>query len=123
MEGVALKDAVEEAETETDGGVLADTLGETLVDAEMEELAASEGVILGETVVLPVTDGETVAEKLNEAGIAKQVKVNVVPKDSSLSMGPFDIRYVPLAHSIAEGNALVIDLVSGWLQKNLPLSH
>ena len=24
---------------------------------------------------------------------------------------------------LGEGNALVIDLVSGWLQKNLPLNH
>ena len=28
-------------------------------------------------------------------------------------IGPFDIRYVPLAHSIAEGNALVIDTPHG----------
>ena len=54
-----------------------------------------------------------VNEKLVEAGIAKSVKLNVVPNDSSLSIGPFDIRYVPLAHSIAEGNALVIDTPYG----------
>ena len=54
-----------------------------------------------------------VNEKLVEAGIAKSVKLNVVPNDSSLSLGPFDIRYVPLAHSIAEGNALVIDTPYG----------
>ncbi len=54
-----------------------------------------------------------VNEKLVEAGIAKSVKLNVIPNDSSLSLGPFDIRYVPLAHSIAEGNALVIDTPYG----------
>ncbi|GEN98833.1 MBL fold hydrolase [Novosphingobium sediminis] len=54
-----------------------------------------------------------VAEKLAEAGLSKDVTLNVVPNDGSLSIGPFDIRYVPLAHSIAEGNALVIETPHG----------
>ncbi len=54
-----------------------------------------------------------VAEKLAEAGLSKEVTLNVVPNDGSLSIGPFDIRYVPLAHSIAEGNALVIETPHG----------
>jgi len=54
-----------------------------------------------------------VHEKLVEAGIDKTVKLNVIQNNGSLSLGPFDIRYVPLAHSIAEGNALVIDTPYG----------
>ncbi|NML93647.1 ribonuclease J [Novosphingobium sp. TW-4] len=54
-----------------------------------------------------------VKEKLVEAGLDKTVELNVVPNEAAFSLGPFDIRYVPLAHSIAEGNALVIDTPYG----------
>ncbi|MDE2562238.1 MAG: ribonuclease J [Sphingomonadales bacterium] len=54
-----------------------------------------------------------VAEKLDEAGILADVELNVIPNEGAFSLGPFDIRYVPLAHSIAEGNALVIDTPHG----------
>jgi len=54
-----------------------------------------------------------VHEKLVEAGIENSVELNVIENEGSLSLGAFDIRYVPLAHSIAEGNALVIDTPYG----------
>ena len=54
-----------------------------------------------------------VAEKLREAGIEDEVELNVIPNGGGLSLGPFDIRYLPLAHSIAEGNALLIDTPHG----------
>ncbi len=54
-----------------------------------------------------------VHEKLVEAGIENSVELNVIQNEGSLSLGAFDIRYVPLAHSIAEGNALVIDTPYG----------
>lgn len=54
-----------------------------------------------------------VNEKLAEAGIENSVELNVIQNEGSLSLGAFDIRYVPLAHSIAEGNALVIDTPYG----------
>ncbi len=54
-----------------------------------------------------------VREKLVEAGIEKDVELHVIENEGRLSLGPFDIRYVPLAHSIAEGNALVIDTPYG----------
>ncbi|NKJ41460.1 ribonuclease J [Novosphingobium sp. SG720] len=54
-----------------------------------------------------------VHEKLVEAGIENSVDLNVIENEGSLSLGGFDIRYVPLAHSIAEGNALVIDTPYG----------
>lgn len=54
-----------------------------------------------------------VNEKLVEAGIDKDVDLRVIENNGQLALGPFDIRYVPLAHSIAEGNALVIDTPYG----------
>jgi ribonuclease J len=54
-----------------------------------------------------------VAAKLEEAGILDQVELNVVDDLENFQLGPFGIRYVPLAHSIAEGNALVIETPYG----------
>ena len=54
-----------------------------------------------------------VHEKLVEAGIEDSVELNVIPNEGSFHLGPFGIRYVPLAHSIAEGNALLIDTPYG----------
>lgn len=54
-----------------------------------------------------------VADKLAEAGLTDTVELNVVPNDGTLQLGPFEITYVPLAHSIAEGNALLIDTPHG----------
>ncbi|WP_408590966.1 ribonuclease J [Novosphingobium sp.] len=54
-----------------------------------------------------------VHEKLVEAGIEKDVELNVIPNEGSIDLAPFAVRYVPLAHSIAEGNALVIDTPYG----------
>lgn len=54
-----------------------------------------------------------VNEKLEEAGIAKEITLNVIDHLDRFALGPFGIRYVPLAHSIAEGNALLIDTPYG----------
>ncbi len=54
-----------------------------------------------------------VHEKLLEAGIEKEVELNVIDHLDRFELGPFGIRYVPLAHSIAEGNALLIDTPHG----------
>jgi ribonuclease J len=54
-----------------------------------------------------------VARKLEEAGLIDEVELNVVDDLDPFALGPFDIRYVPLAHSIAEGNALLIDTPYG----------
>ncbi len=57
---------------------------------------------------------ELVARKLNEAGIADEVDLVIVDElQKPLELGPFTVRYVPLAHSIAEGNALLIDTPYG----------
>lgn len=54
-----------------------------------------------------------VHEKLVEAGIEKEIELNVIDHLDRFELGPFGIRYVPLAHSIAEGNALLIDTPHG----------
>jgi len=54
-----------------------------------------------------------VAAKLAEAGILDRVELIVVDDLERFEIGPFGIRYVPLAHSIAEGNALLIETPYG----------
>ena len=57
---------------------------------------------------------ELVTRKLQEAGLVGQVELNVIDDDhGSIRLGPFEVTYVPLAHSIAEGNAVVIETPFG----------
>ena len=60
----------------------------------------------------PFTAG-LIAKKLEEEGLTKEVKLNIIPMDGTLTLGDFHFRYVALAHSIPEGNALVIDTPYG----------
>ncbi len=57
---------------------------------------------------------DLVARKLEEAGLLGKVELNIIEKDEgAFDLGPFTITYIPLAHSIAEGNALLIDTPHG----------
>ncbi|MGX7895151.1 ribonuclease J [Tsuneonella sp. HG222] len=57
---------------------------------------------------------DLVRRKLAEAGLVDAVELNVIEEDhGSLELGPFEITYIPLAHSIAEGNALLIETPHG----------
>ena len=56
---------------------------------------------------------DLVRHKLAEAGVSDDVELNVVNTQDSFALGPFDITYIPLAHSIAEGHALLIDTPHG----------
>ena len=51
--------------------------------------------------------------KLEEEGIANRVKLRVIEPGDRFDVGPFGITYVPLAHSIAEANALLIETPHG----------
>ena len=51
--------------------------------------------------------------KLREHGLEKDIKINVIADDGHFTLGDFGIRYVPLAHSIAEGNGLLIETPYG----------
>jgi ribonuclease J len=57
---------------------------------------------------------DLVARKLEEAGLLGKVELNIIEDDhGEIELGPFTITYLPLAHSIAEGNALLIDTPHG----------
>lgn len=53
-----------------------------------------------------------VREKLREAG-ADDAEIREVPLNANLKLGPFDIDYVTLTHSIAEPNGLAIKTALG----------
>ncbi len=57
---------------------------------------------------------DLIRRKLDEAGLTKSIELNVINDDhGSFDIGPFNITYLPLAHSIAEGNALLIETPYG----------
>lgn len=60
----------------------------------------------------PFTAG-LIHAKLVEEGLTDKVKVRIVSDFQPVGLGPFRFRYVPLAHSIPEGNALVIETPYG----------
>ena len=60
----------------------------------------------------PFTAG-LIAEKLEEEGLTGQVKLNVIARDATFQVGPFKLTYVALAHSIPEGNGLLIETPHG----------
>jgi ribonuclease J len=51
---------------------------------------------------------ELVKGKLTEAGIEQEVPLNIVDLGARFDLGPFDIEFVTLTHSIPEPNALAI---------------
>jgi len=72
-------------------------------------LAGDLGVPLYAT---PFTAG-LIAGKLEEEGLHKDVKLNVMGLGDSFQLGPFGLRYVALAHSIPEANAMLIETPYG----------
>lgn len=52
---------------------------------------------------------ELVSTKLNELNLLQDVDLRVIRDDSVTHLEPFKFRYIPLAHSIAEGNGLLIE--------------
>ena len=56
----------------------------------------------------PFTAG-LIAGKLEEEGLTGQVRLIVVERGGSIDLAPFRVTYVPLAHSIPEGNGLLIE--------------
>ncbi len=54
-----------------------------------------------------------IRDKLEEEGLLDEVPLTVVSPQSELTLGPFSIRYQPLAHSIAEGHGLIIETPKG----------
>jgi ribonuclease J len=72
-------------------------------------LAAELGVPLYAT---PFT-AALIRGKLQEQGVADDVELNVVPMGGAFDLGPFKFQLMPLAHSILEMSACVIDTPHG----------
>lgn len=72
-------------------------------------LAGELGVPLYAT---PFTAG-LIHGKLEEEGNADRIELNVVKEEGPFDIGPFRITYTPLAHSIPEGNAVLIETPYG----------
>jgi ribonuclease J len=53
--------------------------------------------------------------KLKEAGIEDEVPVTIVPLNGKIEVGPFNVEFLTLTHSIPEPNALVIRTSHGTL--------
>jgi len=51
--------------------------------------------------------------KLEEEGVQDRVALNVVEPNNVVDLGPFKFRFVPLAHSIPEASALLIETPYG----------
>ena len=51
--------------------------------------------------------------KLGEVGLTNQVRINVVAPGGTIDLKPFALRFIRLAHSILEAQALVIDTPAG----------
>ena len=60
----------------------------------------------------PFTAALFEARRLSEPG-APQIPVNVVPLGGRLTLGPFDVEFINVAHSIPESNALAIRTPAG----------
>ena len=93
----------------------ADLIGIVLTHAHEDHIGAVPYFAqeLGVPLYATPFTAKLVHEKLEEAGIAGAIKLNVIDHLDQFELGPFGIRYVPLAHSIAEGNGLVIETPYG----------
>lgn len=60
----------------------------------------------------PFTAG-LIAGKLEEEGLSGQVKLHIVQRGGGVELGPFKVSFVPMAHSIPEGNGLLIETPYG----------
>ncbi len=91
----------------------ADLIGVVLTHAHEDHIGAVPYFAeeLGVPLYATPFTAKLVNEKLEEAGA--HVELNVIDHLDRFELGPFGVRYVPLAHSIAEGNALLIDTSYG----------
>jgi len=56
-----------------------------------------------------------IAGKLEEEGLTGKVKIHIIERDGSIDLDPFKITFKALAHSIPEGNGLVIETPHGTI--------
>jgi ribonuclease J len=60
----------------------------------------------------PFTAG-LIAGKLEEEGLTGRVKLNIIERDQGVDLGVFKVSFVALAHSIPEGNGILIGTPHG----------
>ncbi len=68
---------------------------------------------LGVPIYATIFTAGLIRAKLEEEGLTDRVTVKVVKIGEPLKLGPFTVEWVPLAHSIPEMNALLIDTPFG----------
>lgn len=93
-----------------------DLLGIVLTHGHEDHIGAIPyfAVELGVPLYATPFTAELIRRKLLEADITDEVELVVVEEpNTSFQVGSFNITYLPLAHSIAEGNALLIDTPYG----------
>nr|MDJ0644338.1 ribonuclease J [Erythrobacter sp.] len=93
-----------------------DLLGVVLTHAHEDHIGAVPYFAgeLGVPLYATPFTADLVARKLEEAGLLGEVELNIIEEDhGQIDIGPFTVTYIPLAHSIAEGNALLIDTPYG----------
>ncbi|ABC63409.1 ribonuclease J [Erythrobacter litoralis] len=93
-----------------------DLLGVVLTHAHEDHIGAVPYFAeeLGVPLYATPFTAELVLRKLEEAGLDTAIEINIIEEDhGEIELGPFTITYLPLAHSIAEGNALLIDTPHG----------
>jgi ribonuclease J len=93
-----------------------DLVGIVLTHAHEDHIGAVPyfAVDLGVPLYATPFTADLVLRKLEEAGLANEVELNVIERDhGTIRLGPFEVSYIPLSHSIAEGNALLIETPFG----------
>ena len=93
-----------------------DLLGVVLTHAHEDHIGAIPYFAeeLGVPLYATPFTAELIRRKLQAAGLVDSVEGNIIEEDhGTLHLGPFEITYIPLAHSIAAGNALLIETPYG----------
>jgi ribonuclease J len=93
----------------------ADLLGIVLTHGHEDHIGAIPYLAADLDVPLYATPftGTLIKGKLEEEGLTDKVELNIIPQGGSFDLGPFGLRYISLAHSIPDMNAVVIDTPFG----------
>jgi len=92
-----------------------DLLGVVLTHGHEDHIGAVRYLAMDLGVPLYATPftASLIRTKLEEEGITDDIELNVIPMGGQFDLGPFGFRLMPLAHSILEMSACVIDTPYG----------